>query len=188
MKNLIPCFTVIKRSMSSDPSPDALGRPSHSAGTRPVFQNFNSLFNAADCNPDPHSDSEPDLAAAIASQRFFFSSPGRSNAIIESSPSISAGSSMSVSPSTSDRHSTAMDGVAVDTYSPDPYADFRRSMEEMVEARGLHDARANWEKLHELLLCYLALNPKNAHSFIVRAFADLLVTLISYSENKSEGG
>ena len=28
----------------------------------------------------------------------------------------------------------------------------------------------NWEFLHELLLCYLALNPKNTHKFIVGAF------------------
>lgn len=52
-------------------------------------------------------------------------------------------------------------------------------MEEMVEARGLPDVESNWEFLHELLLCYLALNPKNTHKFIVGAFADLLVSLLS---------
>ena len=56
-------------------------------------------------------------------------------------------------------------------------------MEEMVEARGLIDVKADWEYLHELLLCYLALNPKGTHKFIIGAFADLLVSLMA-----AEGG
>ena len=56
-------------------------------------------------------------------------------------------------------------------------------MQEMVEARELEDERvdvkSDWEFLHELLLCYLALNPKNTHKFIVGAFADLIVSLMS---------
>lgn len=75
--------------------------------------------------------------------------------------------------------STVKDSVVVPTYSPDPYMDFRRSMQEMVEARDLVDVKANWDFLHELLLCYLALNPKSTHKFIVGAFADLLVSLLS---------
>lgn len=71
--------------------------------------------------------------------------------------------------------------VAVATYSPDPYVDFRRSMQEMVEARPeLMDVKSNWNVLHELLLCYLALNPKSTHKFILGAFADLLVSLMSF--------
>nr|KYP43331.1 hypothetical protein KK1_035234 [Cajanus cajan] len=71
--------------------------------------------------------------------------------------------------------------VAVATYSPDPYVDFRRSMQEMVEARPeLMDVKSNWNILHELLLCYLALNPKSTHKFILGAFADLLVSLMSF--------
>lgn len=50
-------------------------------------------------------------------------------------------------------------------------------MQEMVESRD--DARDNFEYLHELLTCYLDLNPKSAHKFIVGAFADLLVTLMA---------
>ena len=69
--------------------------------------------------------------------------------------------------------------VATPTLSPDPYVDFRRSMQEMVEARELGDVRANWEDLHELLTCYLSLNPRSMHKFIVGAFADLLVSLLN---------
>ncbi|AEE83510.1 Transcription repressor OFP11 [Arabidopsis thaliana] len=66
--------------------------------------------------------------------------------------------------------------------SPDPYRDFGRSMREMVEARDLtRDVVADREYLHELLFCYLYLNPKHTHRFIVSAFADTLLWLLSPS-------
>ncbi|KAK7836898.1 transcription repressor ofp13 [Quercus suber] len=61
--------------------------------------------------------------------------------------------------------------------SEDPYIDFRRSMEEMVETHGLKD----WECLEELLGWYLKMNGKKNHGFIVGAFVDLLVGLSSTS-------
>ncbi|CAI9097638.1 OLC1v1034111C1 [Oldenlandia corymbosa var. corymbosa] len=61
--------------------------------------------------------------------------------------------------------------MAVD--SRDPFADFRASMEEMVEAHGLKD----WECLEDLLSCYLRVNGKSNHGYIVGAFVDLLVSL-----------
>lgn len=76
-------------------------------------------------------------------------------------------------------------GVAVDTDSPDPYWDFRRSMQEMVDARQLFDVKADWDYLHELLLCYLSLNPKHTHEFIFGAFSDLLVSLVSSNSTGS---
>lgn len=63
----------------------------------------------------------------------------------------------------------------------DPYADFRRSMQEMVEARELEDVRSDSEFLRELLSCYLRLNPKDTHKFIVRAFADLVLSMLASS-------
>ncbi|MBA0616352.1 hypothetical protein Godav_016407 [Gossypium davidsonii] len=72
-------------------------------------------------------------------------------------------------------------GVAVKKYSPDPYRDFRFSMQEMIEARNLTDVNKDWDFLHELLICYLTLNPKNTHKFIVSAFADIIVCLLSSS-------
>ncbi|XP_054789539.1 transcription repressor OFP13-like [Prosopis cineraria] len=57
--------------------------------------------------------------------------------------------------------------------SEDPYGDFRRSMEEVVESHGVRD----WEGLEELLGWYLKVNGKNNHGFIVEAFVDLLVSL-----------
>ncbi|KAK0583959.1 hypothetical protein LWI29_005595 [Acer saccharum] len=55
--------------------------------------------------------------------------------------------------------------------SRDPYVDFKKSMEEMVEAHGLKD----WEDLEELLSWYLRVNGKSNHGYIVGAFVDLLV-------------
>ncbi|KAM0873928.1 hypothetical protein ACQ4PT_037734 [Festuca glaucescens] len=105
------------------------------------------------------------LSSAIASRRFFLASPGRSNSIVDSSAHAGV---MGVGAA----------GVAVPTYSPDPHADFLKSMEEMSAALQL-DARRRGDRarLHELLLCYLALNDKRAHRYIVSAFTDLLLRL-----------
>ncbi|KAI3941436.1 hypothetical protein MKW92_025187, partial [Papaver armeniacum] len=46
--------------------------------------------------------------------------------------------------------------------SEDPYVDFRTSMEEMVESRGLKD----WDCLEELLSWYLKVNGKKNHGYI----------------------
>jgi uncharacterized protein (TIGR01568 family) len=65
--------------------------------------------------------------------------------------------------------------------SEDPYVDFRRSMEEMVESHGLKE----WECLEELLGWYLRVNRKKNHGFIVGAFVDLLVGLAAAATNSS---
>ncbi|XP_057974194.1 transcription repressor OFP15-like [Malania oleifera] len=65
--------------------------------------------------------------------------------------------------------------------SEDPYGDFKRSMEEMVEAHGLMD----WECLQELLGCYLRVNAKKNHGYIVGAFVDLLIGLSIDSPSSS---
>ncbi|KAE8681583.1 Transcription repressor OFP11 [Hibiscus syriacus] len=224
-KNLNLCFKSIRFPLASHPSssqpltPDDSRRLLTSSTTSSaVFKNYNSLYDntfdystskslthssSLSFDPDP----EPDFATVFASQRFFFTSPGSSNSIIESTPSPStattpessdtavlAGSSSPIDSanessnddSCCDRPShehipqtTVTNSVAVPTVSPNPFTDFRRSMQEMVEARDLIDVKANWEYLHELLLCYLALNPKSTHKFIIGAFADLLVSLMA---------
>ncbi|KAF5741919.1 putative protein TPRXL-like [Tripterygium wilfordii] len=172
-KNLHLCFTK---------SPSLDDRHSF------YINNYNSLYSYATLGPsvsssdsesDPHE--EPDFAAVFASQRFFFSSPGRSNSITDSSHTTTTAAKK-------DLPTVAVkDSVAVYTDSPDPYLDFRRSMQEMVEARGLVDVKANWDYLHELLLCYLTLNPKITHKFIIGAFADLLITLMSLPRANKSG-
>ncbi|KAK2648360.1 hypothetical protein Ddye_015849 [Dipteronia dyeriana] len=186
-RNLHMCFTKIKRPsthhdhLSMNPDDQSHPFPSSSSSPSILIKNFNSLYDTTTFKSLSSSSTlsyepEPDFATVVASQRFFFTTPGSSNSIIESSSK-----SWNNSPS-------VKDSVAVPTYSPDPYMDFRRSMQEMVEARGLVDIKSNWDYLHELLLCYLALNPKNTHNFIIGAFADLLVSLMSPPETEGGGG
>ncbi|PUZ38960.1 hypothetical protein GQ55_9G238400 [Panicum hallii var. hallii] len=60
-----------------------------------------------------------------------------------------------------------------------PRADFLKSMVEMVEALGLDPRRrdADLARLHDLLLCYIALNERDALRDILGAFADLMCLL-----------
>ena len=73
------------------------------------------------------------------------------------------------------------DSVVLSMESRDPYVDFRKSMEEMVEAHGVKD----WEGLEELLCWYLRVNGKSNHGYIVGAFVDLLVSLALSSASSS---
>ncbi|XP_057427263.1 transcription repressor OFP16-like [Lotus japonicus] len=178
-----------------------------------MIKNFNSLYDPSltfdnsfysssfsttittstelEAEPEP----EPDLAAAFASKRFFFSSPGHSNSLMKytntkkiiqhSSPltTIKDEPNGEDEKTKKKKKKVVFNGsVAVPTYSPDPYLDFRRSMQEMVEARPelMMDVKSNWHVLHELLMCYLALNPKSTHKFILGAFSDLLVSLLPF--------
>ncbi|QCE06457.1 transcription repressor OFP16-like [Vigna unguiculata] len=150
---------------------------------------FTSTFFSTTTFFEPEPEPQPaDFATACASQRFFFSSPGHSNSLLQYTNKATQHHSPSLREDGADVEKTKMNkkvpfkgSVAVATYSPDPYVDFRRSMQEMVEARPeLMDVKSNWNVLHELLLCYLALNPKNTHKFILGAFADLLVSLMSF--------
>ncbi|PSR98074.1 Transcription repressor like [Actinidia chinensis var. chinensis] len=74
------------------------------------------------------------------------------------------------------------ESVVLAMESEDPYEDFKRSMEEMVEGHGLRD----WECLEELLGWYLKVNGKVNHGFIVGAFVDLLVAMASNSKCTSD--
>ncbi|KAL4195466.1 hypothetical protein AMTRI_Chr05g64760 [Amborella trichopoda] len=89
-------------------------------------------------------------------RRFFFS-PEKSSSILSALP---------------DKFS----GVAFPAFSPDPYSDFRGSMQEMVDFRLAMGEVLDWSFLEELLLSYLRLNEKEMHKYIVGAFADLMVS------------
>lgn len=68
---------------------------------------------------------------------------------------------------------TSMKMAKMALSSNDPYGNFKRSMEEMVEAYRISEL----PRLQELLRCYLALNQKKNHKVIVLAFLDLLADL-----------
>ncbi|KAK6775374.1 hypothetical protein RDI58_026375 [Solanum bulbocastanum] len=63
------------------------------------------------------------------------------------------------------------ESVALALESEDPYLDFKKSMEEMVDTHEIKD----WESLQELLGWYLKMNGKINHGFIIGAFVDLLI-------------
>ncbi|GMI73815.1 ovate family protein 12, ARABIDOPSIS THALIANA OVATE FAMILY PROTEIN 12 [Hibiscus trionum] len=179
-KNLNLCFIKIKFPLTS--SSLLTSAAAAAAPSSLLFNNYNSPSKSSShssSSSNPHPDLEPDFATAFASNRFFFTSPGSSNSIIESTPSSTVTTPKQLGALGAGDTTAFKDGVAVPTFSPDPYMDFRRSMQEMVEARDLIDVKAKWDYLHELLLCYLALNPKSTHKIIVGAFADLVVSLMS---------
>ncbi|XWS16367.1 hypothetical protein CRYUN_Cryun34aG0080900 [Craigia yunnanensis] len=144
-------------------------------------------------------DPPPDLCR---SNRFFVHTGLSSSLIEEARSSTVTNTTMSMSEdmgststSTSTNNSTANDSnsygtgdhvkfsnipnecIAMLKYSPSPYNDFRRSMQEMVEARLQHHLAIDWDFMEELLFCYLNLNDKKSYKFILSAFVDLIVVL-----------
>ncbi|XP_052175807.1 transcription repressor OFP15-like [Diospyros lotus] len=71
------------------------------------------------------------------------------------------------------------ESVVVEMESENPFVDFKRSMEEMVEAQGLRES----EFLEELLNWYLRFNDPNNHGYVIGAFVDLLVDLAAFSSD-----
>ncbi|XP_010254472.1 PREDICTED: transcription repressor OFP14-like [Nelumbo nucifera] len=69
------------------------------------------------------------------------------------------------------------DSIAILTYSSNPYDDFQRSMKEMVDAYFWRYRTIDWDFMEELLFCYLMLNEKKSHKYILGAFVDLIATL-----------
>ncbi|KAG9451991.1 hypothetical protein H6P81_004895 [Aristolochia fimbriata] len=195
-ENLHLCFSKLRRSPSKSPHSSPLlptkprapisSPPRHcsSPSSALIVKSYNSLYDpasdaskpftsssAATSSLDSDSPESPDLASAYASRRFFFSYPGRSKSIVDELPAPPRPSAAS---------------VAVPKMSPDPFMDFRRSMEEMIASRGLKCVREDWDDLRELLLSYLALNRRHTHKYILGAFADLLVGLLA-AEDGGDG-
>ena len=201
----LKCLPTIQSTPPSDQNQDHHNHPSLSTSSSIIIKNFNSLYNLTssqtqhstsltsstiteffssssdDSDDTDHSPPPPDFATVFASQRFFFSTPGHSNSIVDSTQHPHP-------PDDHDHNNTMFlvnESVKIPKYSLDPYVDFRRSMQEMVDARNLNDFTTEWEYLHELLLCYLTLNPKNTHKYIIQAFSDLVICILSSSSSSS---
>ncbi|KAL6575070.1 hypothetical protein OROMI_012355 [Orobanche minor] len=108
------------------------------------------------CATEPAADDSA-VVRGLRSDRLFFE-PGETSSILEGAKSHGCPPCKKQSVSI----------MGMDSW--DPCLDFRVSMEEMVEAHGLKD----WESLEELLACYLRVNRKGNHGYIVGAFVDLL--------------
>ncbi|CAA6657093.1 unnamed protein product [Spirodela intermedia] len=108
-------------------------------------------YAVADASPDHILAEEAFPNVILSSERFFFSP--------FTSKSIMGESFLEIGDATVKRSSADLckESIPMAMASRDPYRDFRTSMEEMVE----------------LLHCYLRLNEKKTHRFIVLAFMDL---------------
>ncbi|XP_011044041.1 PREDICTED: transcription repressor OFP13-like [Populus euphratica] len=123
-------------------------------------------FSTASDDQSGAGESIETVIKGLRSERLFFK-PGETNSILEEAK---AGGEFPFKES-----------VVLSMESQDPYLDFKKSMEEMVEAHGLTD----WEGLEELLYCYLKVNGKSNHGYIIGAFVDLLVGLAMASSSSS---
>ncbi|CAD6212651.1 unnamed protein product [Miscanthus lutarioriparius] len=105
--------------------------------------------------------------------------------------SSSSSSSSSASATKAHLHDDGTQPVRKVSLSTDaPRADFLKSMVEMVEALELDPRRrdADLARLHDLLLCYIALNERDALRDILGAFADLMCLLDVTTAAVVDGG
>ncbi|XP_022744902.1 transcription repressor OFP13-like [Durio zibethinus] len=124
----------------------------------PWFSNSSESASFSTASDESGGDPVETVIRGLRSERLFFE-PGETSSILkEAKPSDGL---------------PFKDSVILSMESEDPHVDFRKSMEEMVEAHRLKD----WEGLEELLFWYLIANGKGNHGYIVGAFVDLLVGL-----------
>ncbi|XP_028784831.1 transcription repressor OFP15 [Neltuma alba] len=167
---LIPFLlkTLEPRSSSSSWSWPSCHHPrtlSFRASSSDFFKTINSAYL------DLPDDDAPDPIEAMirgglrSSDRLFFE-PDPTSSILEAKSATT---------------STYKDTLVLSMESQDPFVDFRKSMEEMVEAHEVKD----WDSLEELLCWYLRVNAKSNHGYIMGAFVDLLLALSLSSESSS---
>ncbi|KAL9673510.1 hypothetical protein QQ045_029769 [Rhodiola kirilowii] len=123
-----------------------------------------SLSELAQDSGDEAEVLESVIRGVRSSNRLFFS-PEKSNSILENTKDEDE-----------DDHDHSACPNIINMESGDPYMDYRTSMEEMVEAHQLRD----WDLLEDLLGCYLMVNEKRNHLYIIRAFVDLVISSSSF--------
>ncbi|KAJ1436252.1 Ovate protein family, C-terminal [Sesbania bispinosa] len=106
------------------------------------------------------------LVRGVRSERLFFEPGGDTSSILEEAKASGF---------------PYKESVVMAMESEDPYEDFKKSMEEMIESHGVKD----WEGLEELLSWYLRVNGKNNHGYIVGAFVDLLISIAASNHSNS---
>ncbi|KAI3794800.1 hypothetical protein L1987_37439 [Smallanthus sonchifolius] len=121
---------------------------------------------------------EPVLGG-LSSDRFFFN-PGRTSSILDEA---NEKEKKKEKEKEKEKILPFKESVSMmEMESTDPFVDFKKSMQEMVEAdEGLKE----WENLQELLSLYLAVNDKLNHGYIIGAFVDLLLVNLGPSTKPS---
>ncbi|KMZ60296.1 hypothetical protein ZOSMA_5G01630 [Zostera marina] len=112
-----------------------------------------------------------------SSDRLFFDPTGETSSILVDSSSSSAPVEDPLAAYLQVENNVVpfKETVAEKMESENPYLDFKISMEKMVIAHGLKDL----DFLVELVQWYLKMNKKETHGFIIDAFIDLLLDLVS---------
>ncbi|KAG2329179.1 hypothetical protein Bca52824_000359 [Brassica carinata] len=100
-----------------------------------------------------------------SSKRLIFERRGRSNSILEE---------VTTREEEEDASEEEQGFMLLSLESNDPYSDFKKSMEKMVDLHALHH---DWRRLEKLLFLFLKVNVKTSHQYICAAFADLLLNL-----------
>lgn len=157
----------------------------------PTYNHSSSSQNQLISTTNPSQDEDDSLLihGVLRSERLFFE-PGETNSILEAAKSKPLSSNHhhhneSLLPSKERRSSTTTttttNVIMEEMVSTNPYVDFKKSMEEMLEAN--EGMKGSMEGLQELLSWYLTVNGKSNHGYIVGAFVDLLVSLSFSSRN-----
>ncbi|XP_057968444.1 transcription repressor OFP14 [Malania oleifera] len=153
-----------------------------------LFENFKSLYPNENGDESPHgpparpTDSKD---AVFGSDPFALGDPAAEVARLsltsteEEARSSSSSGSSSIAGAGQRRDGLALadDCIAVLRYSATPYEDFRRSMENIMEARFREERKVEWDFMEELLFGYLNLNERKSYKYILSAFVDLVVVL-----------
>lgn len=143
-----------------------------------LADNFKSLYGKDDVDEEAETITaeSPRFGDPVprprSSDRFFVSPGTTSGSLVEESRSTTTSTIAE-----SDAVRVPDQCVAVLAHSPNPQADFRRSMSEVVEARLRRDQLVDWGFMEEILLCFLDLNDERSHRFVLSAFVDLVVDL-----------
>ncbi|PSR96117.1 Transcription repressor like [Actinidia chinensis var. chinensis] len=171
-----------------------------------LFENFRSLYLNADeeeikkCDKDDHEGKTCEVSfefpgfvdppSSLCGAHRFFVGPSSSSSLVKESRTSATTAEDTNSTSTITAISDVAkqvtgpdDFIAVFTYSPSPYDDFKHSMEGMIAARMHQNGKVDWEFMEELLFCYMDLNDKKSYKHILSAFVDLIVVL---RENSSK--
>ncbi|EXB39600.1 hypothetical protein L484_012608 [Morus notabilis] len=156
-----------------DPN-DAVDTPESWFTNSSESASFSGATTESDDFPDGES-LETLVAGARSERRLFFEPGGDTSSIL--AEKSSSGNFSGVLAGAGEISQPLRESVVLAMESDDPYRDFRRSMEEMVEINGVKE----WEGLEEMLGWYLRVNGKENHGFIVGAFMDLLVELANNS-------
>ncbi|KAK1389682.1 Transcription repressor [Heracleum sosnowskyi] len=117
------------------------------------------------------ADAIENVIRGVKSERLFFEPSETSSSILGQPNIISADKNKSITTS-EDEVDINSKILVIEMETKDPFLEFKESMKEMVEAHGVD----NLDGLEELLNCYLRVNGKCNHGYIIGAFVDLLVT------------